>query len=198
MAEQSILDRLSVTPEEFMAVIEEHPGLQGLLIKYLVEEKFKKIHLSDKNISRVTKHDNYNNKKKGDLAVVYKDVEFIICLKALQPNKVQETTQGWVGKVPFDSKERREVLLPNGRRVKTTCFLKSEFDIIATGFFTFENTLRFVFAKSSDLPSSNYHNYTKPQRRFLLPTSITVSWPPKPPFTEDLISLMDDIVEAQI
>ena len=59
--------------------------------------------------------------------------------------------------------------------------------------FSFENVWRFVFAKNADLPTSRYGKYTNYQRRHLLATLGQVHWPPKPPFSAEPFTLMNEI-----
>jgi len=103
-----------------------------------------------------------------------------------------------VGKAQVDTSDRREVVLPDGSTVTTTSLLKGEFDILAVNVFafedTFEDTWRFVFAKNSDLSTSNYKKYTDYQRRHLLATLVKIHWPPKPPFSDEPFTLMNVIV----
>ena len=69
--------------------------------------------------------------------------------------------------------------------------MAGEFDILAVNLFAFENQWRFIFAKNSDLPRSTYQKYTPEQQSKLLASLVPVSWPPKPPFTDEPFSLMD-------
>ncbi len=103
-----------------------------------------------------------------------------------------------MGKAQVDASDRREVILPDGSTVTTTCLLKGEFDILAVNVFAFEDTWRFVFAKNSDLPTSSYRNYTEYQRRHLLATLVEVHWPPKPPFSEEPFTLMNEVIQNRI
>ena len=67
---------------------------------------------------------------------------------------------------------------------------------MAVNLFAFGEEWRFAFAKNSDLPASRYRRYSEYQREHLLATAVTVSWPPDPPFREDLFELMDDIIDS--
>ena len=89
-------------------------------------------------------------------------------------------------------------LLPDNSRVTTTCLLKGEFDILAVNVFAFEEKWRFVFAKNSDIPTSSYRKYTPYQRQHLLATLVTVHWPPRPPFSDEPFTLMNEIIQKRI
>ena len=165
-----------------------------MLLGYLAELKLEKLWLRRTGISDVSKHDDHDRKKKGDRVVAYKGREFIFESKSPQTNTIRKTDEGWVGKTQVDASDRRERLLPDGTKVNTTCLLRNEFHILAVNVFAFEDKWRFVFAKNSDLPSSKYTHYTEYQRSHLLATLVTVHWPPKPPFYEEPLTLMNEML----
>ena len=190
----SILKRWDITVEELTQVVDQNPSLRGMLLGYLAELKLEKLWLRRGGISDASKHDDHDRKKKGDRIVTYKGKRFVFESKSLQTNMIQKTDEGWVGKVQVDASDRREVMLPDGTKVNTTCLLRNEFHILAVNVFAFENNWRFVFAKNSDLPSSKYTRYTEYQQSQLLATLVTVHWPPKPPFREEPFTLMNEML----
>jgi hypothetical protein len=194
----TILERWEITPEELTQVIDQNPSLRGMILGYLAELKLEKLWLSGEEISDVTKHDDHDRQKKGDRVIRYKGHEFIFESKSLQTAMIRKTDDGWIGKAQVDASDRREVVLPDGSTVTTTCVLKGEFDILAVNVFAFENTWRFVFAKNSDLPTSKYKRYTDYQRQHLLATLVEVCWPPKPPFFEEPFTLLNEIIQNRI
>lgn len=165
-----------------------------MLLGYLAELKLEKLWLRRGGISDALKHDDHDRKKKGDRIVTYKGKKFIFESKSLQTNVIQKTDEGWTGKVQVDASDRREVMLPDGTKINTTCLLRNEFHILAVNVFAFEDKWRFVFAKNTDLPSSKYQRYTEYQQSQLLATLVTVHWPPKPPFHEEPFTLMNEML----
>ncbi len=194
----SILERWDITPEELTELVDNNPSLRGMIIGYLAEFKLEKLWLSGENISNVTKHDDHDRKKKGDRVIEYKGKEFIFESKSLQTKMIKRTEEGWAGKAQVDASDRREVMLPDGSKVTTTCLVKGEFDILAVNIFAFEEKWRFVFAKNSDLPTSTYRQYSEYHRQHLLATLVTVHWPPKPPFRVEPFTLMNEIIQNRI
>ncbi len=190
----SILRRWDITVEELTQVVNQNPSLRGMILGYLAEMKLEKIWLNREGISQVAKHDDRDRKKKGDRVVTYKGKEFIFESKSLQTNTIRKTDEGWVGKAQVDASDRRAVILPNGTEVHTTCLLRGEFHILAVNVFAFEEKWRFVFAKNDDLPPSRYKGYDEYQRDHLLATLVTVHWPPKPPFSEEPFTLMNELL----
>lgn len=165
-----------------------------MLLGYLAESKLEKLWLRREGVSRISKHDDHDRKKKGDRVIVYKGKEFVFESKSLQTNTIRKTDEGWTGKAQVDASDRREVTLPDGSVVNTTCLLRAEFHILAVNVFAFEEKWRFVFAKNSDLPSSRYKGYTAYQRSHLLATLVAVRWPPEPPFHEEPFTLMNEML----
>ena len=194
----SILERWNITPEELTEVVDQNPSLRGMILGYLAELKLEKLWLSAQEISDVTKYDDHNRKKKGDRVIRYRNHELIFESKSLQTATIKKTEEGWVGKAQVDASDRRNVILPDGSTVSTTCLLKGEFDILAVNVFAFEDIWRFVFAKNLDLPTSNYKKYTEYQRQHLLATLVKVHWPPKAPFYDEPFTLMNEIVQNRI
>lgn len=195
---KTILDRWDMTPEELTELVENNPSLRGMILGYLAELKLEKLWLSGDDVSEVTKHDDHDRKKKGDRVIRYKGQEVIFESKSLQSAMIEKTEEGWIGKAQVDASDRREIVLPDNSRITTTCLQKGEFDILAVNVFAFEEKWRFVFAKNSDLPTSSYRKYTPYQRQHLLATLVTVHWPPRPPFSDEPFTLMNEIIQERI
>lgn len=98
------------------------------------------------------------------------------------------------GRAQVDASDRRTVILADGSTLETTLLTVGDFDVLAVNCFAFGQEWNFVFAKNEDLPRSRYRNYTDEVRRQLIASLVTVSWPPEPPFTDNLITVLDDLV----
>ena len=194
----SILDRWDITAEELTEVIDLNPSLRGMILGYLAELKLERLWLSGEEVSNVVKYDDHDRDKKGDRIFRYKGHEFIFESKSLQTGTIRKTDDGWTGKAQVDASDRREVVLPDGSTVMTTCLLRGEFDVLAVSVFAFDGIWRFVFAKNADLPASSFRKYSEYQRRHLLATLVAVRWPPEPPFHEEPFTLMNEIIQNRI
>ena len=195
---RTILDRWDITPEELTELVDNNPSLRGMILGYLAELKLEKLWLSGDQISELRKHDDHDRKSRGDRIILYKGHQFIFESKSLQSATIAKTDAGWIGKAQVDASDRREVELPDKSLVTTTCLLKGEFDVLAVNLFAFEDKWRFVFARNSDLPTSEYRKYTPYQREHLLVTLVNVHWPPRPPFREEPFTLMNEIIQNRI
>jgi len=192
----TILEKWDISAEQLTTLLDENPSLKGMLLGYTAELKLKEIITSFPEVSFITKFDDHNRKKKGDLYIVYHGKAFDVESKSLQSNMVKYDHENkiWHGKAQVDASDSRTVILPNGQELNTTLLLRGEFDVLAVNCYAFENTWRFVFARNSDLPHSNYKKYSEEARKSLIASLIPVSWPPEPPFYSDLRVLLNEMI----
>lgn len=195
--QNSILHNWDITEEELTMLVEQNPSLRGVMLGYCAELKFHQMFLNHPEIAEAGKSDDHDRKKKGDRNIIYKNHEFIVEVKSLQSNLIKKEGDLWVGKSQVDASDSRDVIFKDGSKLKTTCLLRDEFDLLTVNCFAFEQKWRFVFAKNSDLPPNTFKKYTQDQRAQLLPTLITVTWPPQPPFYDDPFPLLDELVRER-
>jgi hypothetical protein len=103
----------------------------------------------------------------------------------------------YIGNFQCDASDSRSITLPNGERLKTTCLLVGEFDILAVNLFAFRGQWDFAFAYNRDLPRSTHRGYTPKQRKHLLATTMPITWPVQPPFLADPFALLDGLVKER-
>jgi hypothetical protein len=171
--QRSILSRWGITEQELTERVDSNPSLRGILLGYVAEKKFHDCFLKRTEITEIAKDDDHDRKKKGD--------------RRIGPGQ-------WVGQTQVDGSDRRIVKFPDGTTLNTTLLLRGEFDLLAVNCFAFGDEWRFAFAKNSDLPCSTYRQYTKEQCSQLIASLIRVTWPPEPPFTDNLFTLLDELL----
>ncbi|MDI9348681.1 MAG: hypothetical protein QM537_01610 [Candidatus Symbiobacter sp.] len=188
----NILERWGITIEQLTELVDQNPSLRGILLGYVAETKFRDLCLNHPLITDLGKGDDHDRRQKGDRKIRYKDREFIVEVKSLQ-TKTCTNLEGekWVGKAQVDGSDRRIVTFSDGTQLNTTLLLKGQFDILAINCFAFGNRWRFIFCKNEDLPNSNFKKYAPEQHKSLIASLVTVNWPPAPPFTDNLIQLME-------
>ena len=196
-SDDTVLDRWELSAEELTAVVDENPSLRGMLLGYVAEQKLAGLLESHEQVTASHKDDDHDRRRKGDRVITYLGRQFVVELKSLQTNSVRETETGWSGKTQVDASDRRSVQLPDGSELETTCLLAGQFDLLAVNLFAFGDEWRFIFAKNSDLPRSAYRRYTDYQRRHLLATMVSVTWPPEPPFYDEPWELLREIGEER-
>lgn len=194
---KTILEIWGVTAAEFTELLNLNPSLRGMLMGYIAEYKLRQIVTQFPGVSYTTKYDDHNRKKKGDLYIIYRGKAFDIESKSLQTNSIRyDSPNGrWMGKAQVDARDRRVVRLPDGTSLNTTLLVRGEFDVLAVSCYSFEKQWQFIFARNSDLPASTHKGYTAEQQRWLVASLIPVTWPPAPPFHQDLQMLLDIMIE---
>ena len=193
----TILEEWGITPEQLTDLLDENPSLRGMLLGYVAELKLKERIVTFPEVSSITKFDDHDRKKKGDLYILYKNRAFNLESKSLQTSsiKYEEENSRWSGKAQVDASDRRIITLPDGSKLETTLLLRGEFEILAVNCYAFNKEWDFVFARNQDLPCSTYSRYTQVQRENLIASLITVTWPPEPPFYSDIRYLLNKMVE---
>lgn len=190
-----ILERWEITEQEFTDLIDQNPSLRGMNLGYIAEKKFHDQFLNHHDITESSKDDDHDRSRKGDRRIVYKGHEFIVEVKSLQTNMCKNLgNDAWEGKSQVDGSDRRVVKFADGSELNTTLLLRGEFDLLAVNCFAFGEKWRFTFVKNSDLPTSSYKKYTEEQRNQLIASLVPVTWPPKAPFTDDPLKLLDEII----
>ena len=190
----TILEKWQISAEELTAIVNENPSLRGFLFGYVSEYKARAYFSGHEGITDLKKYDDHDRTKKGDISFTYKGREFRIEAKSLQTNSVRQTGDGaWRGTFQCDASDRREIALPNGHTVNTTCLAVGEFDIVAVNCYAFGEEWKYAFAKNIDLPhpSRCSGNLAEEDREYLVKSVIPISWPLQPPFTTDIYSLLD-------
>ena len=197
-AKESILKKWGISEQELTELVEQNPSLRGILLGYVAEKKFHDTFLNHPAITEKGKDDDHDRSKKGDRRIVYKGKSLIIEVKSLQTNLVKQLGDDqWAGKTQVDASDSRMVTFLDGSKLKTTCLLRGDFDLLAVNCFAFGGQWRFAFALNSELPQNTYKKYTEYQRQYLLPTLIAVTWPLQPPFYDNPFLLLDRLCESE-
>ncbi len=192
-----LLERWNLTNEELDEIITTNPSLRGMMLGYVSEYKLRHMWFSDPRFLDVRKEDDHDRTQKGDLWFTYRGTRLSLEVKSLQTHTVKQVGEAYQGKFQCDASDRRQVILPGGDTLQTTCLLVGEFDLLAVGLFEFGQQWRFAFAKNSDLPRSTWRNYTAEQRIHLLASIMPITWPLQPPYEEAPFRLLNAIVQEK-
>ncbi|MGA2768411.1 MAG: restriction endonuclease [Candidatus Bathyarchaeia archaeon] len=192
-----LLKYWSLTADELSEIISASPSLRGMMAGYVAEHKLKDFLMeSGKVVGNIGKYDDHDREKRGDLFIVYKGKKVGIEVKSLQTNSIKETDGKFKARFQCDASDRREVELPNGNKIETTCLVAGEFDLLAVNLFAFHEKWEFAFAKNLDLPRTAHSKYTPEQRKYLLATLMEITWPLQPPFQSDPFPLPNEIAQT--
>lgn len=168
--------------------------MRGLMFGFVAEYKVKKLWLLRPEISNLVRPRSHDRKQKCDFAFDYKGQSIKLEVKCLDTPKVKRAGDGYEGTFQCNASDKTEVLLPNGEIVQTNCLLVGGFDLLAVCLYAFGNVWRFAFALNDDLPRSTWKGYTPEQQKHLLPSSMKISWPLRPPFADEPFALLDRLL----
>lgn len=193
-----LLEDWKVTRAELNEILETRPSARGHLFGFVAEYKLTKLYFNDPRIQSLRRYDDHDRTRPGDFGFIYGGMPVNISVKSLQTGSVKQIGKTtYTGRCQCDASDRRPVTLPNGRKLTTTNLVVGGFDLLAVNIFHFGKEWRFAFAKNRDLPRSTAKKYTETQRKYLLATSIPLSWPLEPPFRDEPFSLLDQIVSSR-
>ena len=185
----------STSEEEVVFAMEQNPSLKGMVLGYIAELKLRDIFAKNCDVSYFCKYDDHDRNIKCDWIIVYKNHRFLVEVKSVQTNSVKNTgISAFTGSVQVDASDKRMVSFDDGSSLNTTLLLRNQFDILAVSCFAITGKWDFVFALNKDLPTSKNKNYSLYQQNNLISSSIKISYPPSNPFTNDVFSLMDSII----
>lgn len=195
---ETLLERWQLTPQELTIIVDENPSLRGFMLGYIAEYKLRSILLSGADAQGLEKPDDHarGKGKKNDMILTYRGKTFSFEVKSLQTNSIKTLEDGTLfGKSQVDASDSREVTLPNGDELKTTCLVVGGFDILAINLFQFREQWDFAFVLNRDLPRSSWRKYTEEQQKYLLATLVPVTWPLANPFELNPFDLMDKLID---
>jgi len=198
MTQLTILERWKLSEQELTIIVDENPSLRGMMLGYIGEYKLRSLLMANPHVTSLQKPDDHDRsaKSKNDLTIVYKNRSFTIEVKSLQTNSIKRNTDGtMMGVVQVDASDKRPVTFPDGTKLQTTCLLRGQFDILAVNLFQFRNEWDFGFILNQDLPSSKHKDYTPEQQKYLLATSIKVTYPLQAPYHLNPFDLFDQMIE---
>jgi hypothetical protein len=192
----------SVAPVDLVSAIKRAPSLRGMILGYIAEEMFEKYLRSDvPAIDEVHKHDDHNREEnKSDRSVDYRGRRYTIQLKSIQTNSIafSNSADCLVADVQNDASDRRNIPLPNGNTVHTTCYKRGEYDILAVPLFPFIQRWDFAYKLNRDCRTCTSKLYEADDLQYLLSTMEKIQWPLDESWTTDLISLLDPALGSPI
>lgn len=201
----NFLDELNITLDELDDVFKENPSLRGTIVGYLGEIKLR-YHLSkNKQIEILPKPDDHDRTAKYDLPIKYKGKVFKIEVKSLQTNSIKAIKNSsdikFKATVQCDASDCRAILLPNGKTVTTTCLQYGDFDILAVNMYMFNKKWEYAFTLNEHIPHSGKGSKKNPIpedcQKYIMKTSIPITYPIGDIFTSDICSLLDYLIKKE-
>jgi len=187
-----------ITAEELSEIVAENPSMRGLMFGFVAEYKLKKEWLLRRGITNLDRPRSHDRKQKCDFTFDYRGINAKIEVKCLDTPKVRLNDGVYKGTFQCNASDTTKVTLPNGRKVTTNCLAVDGFDILAVCLFAFGNKWQFAFARNRDLPRTTWHKYTPAEQKYLLKSTMKISWPLQAPYTLDLFALLDGLVAERV
>ncbi len=193
-----ILGDWGISASELAEIVAENPSMRGLMFGFVAEYKVKKEWLLRPGITNVVRPRSHDRKQKCDFTFDYRGLNVRLEVKCLDTPKVRLNEGIYTGTFQCNASDTTEVLLPNGRKLLTNCLAVGGFDVLAVCLFAFGKTWRFAFARNKDLPRTTWRGYTPAQRKYLLKSGMSISWPLQPPYVADLFTVLDGLVAERV
>ncbi len=190
----SFLETWSLTVEELSEIVGENPSMRGLMFGFVAEYKLKKAWLERPEVVNLVRPRSHDRKQKCDFIFDYEGEPIKVEVKCLDTPKVREVPGGYEGTFQCNASDKRPTELLNGETVNTNCLAVGGFDLLAVCIYFFGNTWRFAFALNEELPRSTSPKYTPEQQKYLLLSSMKISWPLRPPFADEPFALLDSLL----
>lgn len=192
----TVLDRIRnpenwADAETLFRVIRDNPSLRGFIYGYVSEMKFESHYLHHNPLIEKFSKDDDHQKTKSDRTVTYRGRTVSIQVKSVQTNSIKEQQGTFAAKVQNDASDRRKVKLPNGRTIETTCYLVGEYDLLAVSLQPFTGKWEYAFKLNRDLNRTSSHKYRPADRKHLLATLETLTYPLDPTWTTDFRRALD-------
>lgn len=198
------LEDWDLSYDEINELLTDNPSLRSFVMGYAAELKCRRMFFDNQpGITNVTKYDDHDRLKKGDIAFDYMDYTFTVEVKSLQTNSLRPKMSGLVTpNFQCDGSDSRIVDFPDGSSLKTTSLLVGQFDILAVNLHAFYGAWAFVFADNADLPTVRTTRgaamrYTEYQMDRLLRSTMPMTNPPSAPYQPDPWEILNDLVQRR-
>ena len=188
----------AIPPADLVASIKRAPSLRGMILGYIAEEMFEK-HVPERYDTIMSEHIEYHDdhdrtKNKSDRTLTFNGRRYGIQLKSIQTGSIaRHNEHGHLqADVQNDASDRRDVLLGDGSKLNTTCYLRGEYDILAVPLFPFTGTWDYAYKRNEDCRTCTSRKYTEYQASHLLATTEKITWPLTEDWHINILDLLDD------
>jgi hypothetical protein len=200
---KGVLSDMGVRYDELDEIATANPSLRGMIAGYVAETRCRDTWFShDERVSRVTKWDDHDRTKKGDISFAYRGQDFSVEVKSVQTSSVDMVAGDLVGKYQCDASDRRMVSFSDGSGLETTSLLVGEFDMVAVCLMAMTGKWEFAFARNDALPRRSSSARVNPrlselQMQELLMGTMNISYPLGAPYYDNPWDVLDDIIATR-
>jgi hypothetical protein len=195
MSGQTLQD-LQLTEHELMDMLDEQPSLRAIVLGYIARRKLRSLLAQTFTGGPVVRQDDHERKRRGTFTVLHGKKSVAIRCCSLQANSVKTKSATY----QCDASDCRDLKLPSGRTIRTTCVLASTFDIVAVSTFTFDQKWQFAYAAANDLARTKptkRRKLSKTDAESLLSCSQRITFPVEEPYTHDIFAIVDRVARTR-
>ena len=180
-------------PEIILEVLESAPSVRGMVYGNLAEVQLSRWLVANGVPLENQLRDDDHAKTKSDRTILHQGRRYTIQVKSMQTDSIKQSgPEQFKARIQCDGSDRRRVILPNGHEVETTNYVAGEFMVLATPLQPFTGQWDFAFRLNSTLDRTTFAKYAPEDRRYLLKTTVPISWPLEAPWTTELFALLAD------
>lgn len=195
----------AIDADDLVVAIKNAPSLRGMILGYIAEIMFERhlpAHYDVILEEHIESHDDHDRKaNKSDRTLSYNGKPVGIQLKSIQTNSIayDPSVHKLRATVQNDGSDKRDVLLPDGSSVTTTCYRVGDYDILAVPLFPFTGKWEFAYKTNDSCRRSTSKKYTSVQQAELLATTEIITWPLDNDWTTNLMDIIEphSIVEVE-
>ncbi|MGC8474842.1 MAG: hypothetical protein ACP5NP_00670 [Acetobacteraceae bacterium] len=186
----------SVPPIDLVAAIKAAPSLRGMILGYLAEAMFERLlpqRYPSIDAADITRHDDHDRAaNKSDRTIRYQEIYYRIQIKSIQTNSIgwDAAAERLEARVQNDAPDRRQITLPDGQTVETTCYARGDYDILAVPLFPLSGTWDFAYKRNVDCRPADNAKYPVEIARHLLATTEVITWPLTAEWTPDFLNVV--------
>lgn len=186
----------AIPPEDLVLAIKRAPSLRGMILGYIAEHMFER-HVPGRypvilshHIEHHDDHDRTANK--SDRTITFGGRRYGVQLKSIQTNSIARNlaTDVLQATVQNDGSDSRIVVFEDGSSVKTVCYKRGDYDILAVPLFPLTGTWEFAYKLNASCEPSRHRTYSEYQRSFLLSTLEKICWPLSNEWSTDLMTFL--------
>jgi hypothetical protein len=177
--------------QSLTSIIAGIPSVRGLVYGNVAEVKFAEWLVDHGIPTEDMSRDPDHAKTSSDRTIAYQGRRFKIQLKSMQTGSIRQQADGtFTARVQVDASDRREIRLPTGDVINTTCYLVGQFQVLAVPLQPFTSSWTFAFRLNETLPRSKH--YSADVNQYLLKTLVDITYPldASAGWSDDLFALL--------
>ena len=191
-----IQQEYGISAQSFVQWSKEHTSVNGFLTGISSEIAFFDVLEKHPEIKSFRKPLDTNKDDKGDCVLQYKDETLVIEVKSVNSKRMKSSQDVfgdtcWSGSVELRNSRKKIVQFKDGSVLNTCLIERGEVDIYAVCVRKFTGKWDYIYCLECNIPNNKNPKLSDVQRQACIAAGITVSWPPKSPWTSSLSDILE-------